>query len=165
MVTLAARPSIVTRLLPDRVLGGMSVLMLAAVLAALARGEAVWNRLPPLLWAHLLALIVALAITPYMLVARQGTRMHRRLGYVWAGAMLIAAASSFGLRFLRHGLSPIHLLSAFMLVAVPYLIVSARRHDIRRHRNTVRGIVIGGLLIAGAATFPLGRMMGRMLLG
>ena len=59
----------------------------------------------------------------------------------------------------------IHILSAWVLVQVPLIIWSARRHDVRRHRRAVRGMVIGALLVAGFFTFPFGRMLGQWLAG
>ncbi|MFV4725690.1 hypothetical protein ACNJUL_21340, partial [Mycobacterium tuberculosis] len=61
--------------------------------------------------------------------------------------------------------SPIHLLSLYVLIALPRLVLAARRGQIARHRATVRGIVSGGLLIAGAFTFGFHRLLGTWLLG
>jgi uncharacterized membrane protein len=61
--------------------------------------------------------------------------------------------------------SPIHILSVLVIVLVPMLIRAARRHDVARHRRTVRGIVIGALLVAGFFTFPFDRLLGHWLFG
>jgi uncharacterized membrane protein len=56
-------------------------------------------------------------------------------------------------------------LSLFVLVMVPRLILQARAHNVAGHRSTVRGLVIGALLIAGFFTFPFNRLLGQWLLG
>lgn len=148
----------------DRVLAAGTVAMLVAMVAAIARGRAQWALATPAIWVHLAALGVALAVTPVMLLRPRGDRPHRLLGYAWSVAMLVAAAVSFAIhRTNPGGFSAIHLLSLFVLVQVPLLVVRARQHDVAAHRRGVRGIVIGGLLIAGAFTFPFGRMLGLWL--
>ncbi len=156
-------------LAPDRlekVLGWAALALLAAALAAIVRGRAGWSTVPPAVWLHLLTVIVALTLTPVILWQKRGTRLHRRLGYVWATAMFISAIDSFWILETNHGhFSMIHLLSAFVAVQTPRLVLTARRHDHAAHRRTVRGLVIGGLLTAGALTFPFHRLLGRWLLG
>ena len=150
----------------DRILAAASLLLLFFVLAALARGRAEWHLLPPLLWTHILTVLVALALTPLMLLRRRGDRLHRRLGWIWAAALAGTALVSFGIRGIGNGsLSPIHLLSVWTLIQVPLVVRYARRHDHDRHRRAVRFMVAGALLIAGFFTFPFGRQLGLWLLG
>lgn len=150
----------------DRILAAASTVLLLFVLGAIARGRADWGELPPVLWAHIATILAALALTPLMLLRRRGDRLHRRLGWVWAGSMALTALLSFGVRGINQGgLSPIHLLSAWTLIQVPVIVLSARSHNHARHRAAVRGMVIGALLIAGFFTFPFDRLMGRWLFG
>ncbi len=150
----------------DRALAAGAALLLAAVVIAVVRGAADWPRVPAIVWAHIGTIIVALALTPLMLLRRRGDTMHRRLGWLWTAAMLLTALLSFGVRGINGtGLSLIHLLSAWTLVQVILLVWYARRHQVARHRGAVRGMVMGALLIAGFFTFPFGRLMGRWLFG
>jgi uncharacterized membrane protein len=139
--------------------------MLAVVLAALVRGQSEWANLTPQLWAHLITILAALALTPLLLLQRRGTRLHRRLGWAWAGAMLATAVVSLFVHETGPGFSPIHLLSVITIVGVPLTIWAARRHKVAAHRFGIRLAVTGALLIAGFFTFPFGRMMGRWLFG
>lgn len=150
----------------DRWLALAAMLMLAAVGAALWRGAAHWAATPLLIRGHVLAVVVALALTPAILLRRRGDPWHRVLGYAWVLAMALAAALSLGVRTLVPGaFSPIHLLSLYVLISLPLLVRAARRGAIARHRAMIRGMTIGALLIAGAFTFPFHRLLGTWLFG
>lgn len=150
----------------EKLLGALALVLLGFIAAAVLRGMGDWGLVPPVVWLHLSTVVVALVLTPVLLWRRRGTRGHRQLGYVWAGAMLITAIDSLFVRLQNHGqLSPIHALSAMTIVLVPVLVIAARRHDVYRHRRTVRGLIIGALLIAGLFTFPFHRLLGRWLFG
>lgn len=150
----------------EKVLSVGAVLLLTAVAVALFKGRADWARVPAVVWPHLLTIVVAVALTPVMLLRRRGDRGHRRLGSVWIAAMLATAASSFFIRSSSDGaFSWIHLLSIWVLVQVPLLWWRARTHDVAAHRSGVRGIVTGALLIAGFFTFPFDRLLGHWLFG
>jgi len=150
----------------DKLLAAAAVVLLAAVLAALARGFDEWGRVPAVVWAHIGTILVALVLTPVMLLRPRGDRPHRALGWVWATALFLTAAISFWVREINPGgFSFIHLLSLLTIVQVPLIVFHARRHDWKRHRSAVRGMVTGALLVAGFFTFPFGRLMGTWLFG
>ena len=46
-------------------------------------------------WLHTIACLIALGTGAYVLAARKGTRRHRRLGWWYAGAMLVLNLSVF----------------------------------------------------------------------
>ena len=149
----------------ERMLGLLSLVMLAVILVAVMRGRAEWAQIPGIVWLHLATMLTALALTPMLLWRRRGDGRHRVLGYVWSGAMMATAIDSLFIRGRNGAFSVIHLLSAFVIVMVPVLVLSARSHRVARHRRTVRGLVIGALLVAGIFTFPFGRLLGRWVFG
>lgn len=158
---ISLRPALV-----DRILSGAALVLLAFVLTALWRGRAEWGEVPAFVWGHIATILAAVMLTPVMLLRRRGDRLHRRLGWVWASSMALTALLTFWIRGLNQGaLSWIHILSAWTLIQVPLIVWAARTHDHRRHRNAVRGMVAGALLIAGIFTFPFDRMLGRWLFG
>lgn len=162
--TVAAKP--ISPDLYEKILSGGAVVMLGFVVAALVRGHDHWHEVAPVVWAHLFTIMTALVLTPVMLLRRRGDRLHRRLGWVWGGAMLMTAAASLFIRLINHGgFSVIHILSVWTLIQVPVIVISAQRHNVRRHRSAVRGMITGALLIAGFFTFPFGRMLGSWLAG
>ena len=150
----------------ERVLGWLSLVLLAAALAALVRGYGQWAQIDLVIWLHLATVLFALSLTPVMLWQPRGTRRHRLLGYVWVGAMVVSALDSFWITQANKGhFSMIHLLSAFTAFQAPRIVLSARAHNHARHRRAVRALVIGGLLTAGALTFPFRRLLGLWLFG
>lgn len=152
------------RFVSDRLLGWLSAMLLLMVVAAIIVGRDRWVATPPTVWAHLLLMAFILLLTPLLLLRAKGTRQHRLFGWAWVIAMMASAAISFGIRLSNDGrLSWIHLLSAWTLVMTPMIAISARAHHVELHRKRVRTLVIFALLLAGALTFPFGRMMGRWL--
>lgn len=150
----------------EKVLAVGSVVLLVAVGIALAKGRAEWERVPVAVWPHLLTIVVALALTPFLLLRRRGDRPHRVLGTMWVAAMGLTALFSFNLHTSGPGrFSFIHLLSVWTLIQVPIIWWSARQHDVAAHRGAVRGMVTGALLIAGFFTFPFDRLLGHWLFG
>ncbi|WP_232494991.1 DUF2306 domain-containing protein [Novosphingobium kaempferiae] len=153
---------------PDRLekaLGGLSLVMLGFVAVAVVKGMAEWGNIPAVIWLHLATIVVALALTPVLLWKPRGTPGHRQIGYVWAGAMFLTALDSLLVTTKPGHFSPIHLLSVFTIIMVPVLVLAARRGNVARHRRTVRGLIIGALLIAGFFTFPFNRLLGHWLFG
>jgi uncharacterized membrane protein len=169
IVAEGAAPQTKSMLAPDRYdrfLAAAAVVLLAFVAAALWRGRDEWGEVPTFVWAHIATIVLALCLTPVMLLRRRGDRLHRRLGWVWVSAMGLTALLTFWIRGLNQGsLSVIHILSAWTLIQVPLIVWAARGHKIARHRAAVRGMVTGALLIAGIFTFPFGRLLGHWLFG
>jgi uncharacterized membrane protein len=161
------------RLLPNEVLAAASLLLALAAITAVVRGQPYWSDVRPLIWVHLLAVLVATSLTPVMLLRAKGTQSHRQIGYVWFSAMMLAALSSLFFQSSTNHVpnwgvfsgdfSPIHLLSFWVLLQGPLIIIRARQRDRVKHERAVRGMVIGALLIAGFFTFPFGRMLGSWL--
>lgn len=148
----------------ERILSYAALALLAAVAVALFKGRADLVRVPPVVWPHLATIIVALTLTPVILLGQRGSTRHRVLGTIWVAAMMATAASSFAIRQIGHGaFSFIHLLSVWTLVQVPLLWWTARTHQVARHRACVRGMVTGALVIAGVFTFGFDRLLGHWL--
>jgi uncharacterized membrane protein len=148
----------------EKALSYGALLLLAAALIAIGKGRAEWGEIPAVVWFHLATIFVALTLTPVMLLRKRGDPLHRQLGWVWVSSMLGTALISLFIRLVNHGsFSIIHILSVWTIIQVPILAWSAQRHNVIRHRRSVRGMVLGALLIAGFFTFPFGRLMGHWL--
>lgn len=151
--------------LGDRLLAGASLAMLTVATFALSRAGVRWQAEPLAVWVHLGTVGIALGLTPVMLLRQRGDRLHRLLGWIWASAMFATAAASLAIRQINHGqFSVIHLLSIWTLLMIPRIVWMARKGDTIRHRRGVRGLVLGGLILAGVFTFTPGRLLGYGLL-
>ncbi len=150
----------------EQISGLLAIVLMGFIIVAVVKGMPHWHEIPFIIWPHLVLIMIALALTPIMLLRRRGDKAHRALGWIWTICMFSTAVISLGIRLINHGgFSPIHLLSLFTILGVPVLVIAARRHDIARHRGQARGFVIGALLVAGFFTFPFNRLLGSWLFG
>jgi uncharacterized membrane protein len=98
---------------------------------------------------------------------RKGTINHKRLGWFWVGLMSVVAVSS---AFIRDygmpnvaGYTPIHALTLFALVSLPRGIHHIRHGNVAAHRGVMKGLFIGGCIVAGLFTLVPGRFLGDLL--
>jgi uncharacterized membrane protein len=111
---------------------------------------------------HLTAALSALALGIVMLVRRKGTHSHKLWGRVWAGLMLSVAISSLWIPSFLH-FTWIHLFTLLTLVSLPLAIYNVRRGNVKGHARAMKGVFIGGLVIAGIFTLIPGRILGNLL--
>jgi uncharacterized membrane protein len=116
---------------------------------------------------HAFAAMAAFALGLVQLAGVKGTIQHRGLGFVWVGLMLMVAISSFWIHQIRlwGPWSPIHLLSVYVLVALPLAVYYAHTHQVGRHRRAMQGLFMGALVIAGLFTLWPGRIMHAVVFG
>jgi len=123
-----------------------------------------------LVYAHLATVVPAFGIGTWLMVRRKGTMHHRRLGHAYLMLMLATAlvslfmGATIGPRFFGH-FGYIHTFSLLTLVSVPIAYFAARSGQVALHRNTMIGLYVGGLLIAGSFAFMPGRLLHGWLLG
>ena len=131
--------------------------------------DLVWTTTLPIK-IHLATVLPAFAIGTYQIfLSQKGTPFHRALGYVYLTLMSITAASTLFIHQVKptgpFGFSFIHLFVPLTLFGVVGAISGARTHNIARHRRSMIGLYVGGLLIAGALTFMPGRLMHEVFFG
>jgi uncharacterized membrane protein len=121
----------------------------------------------PIIALHLAAALLALLIGTVVMLRRKGTTSHKALGWTWVGLMAVTAISSAFIRDYRlpniAGYTPIHFLTAYVAVSLPIGIVRIRRGNVAGHRNVMRGMFIGGCIVAGLFTLLPGRFLGDLL--
>lgn len=118
--------------------------------------------IPAPVLVHLAAAVSALLLGIVMLVRPKGTASHKALGRTWVALMLTVAVSSLWIpRFLH--LTWIHSFTLLTLVSIPLAIYRVRTGDVKGHATTMKGLFIGGLVIAGMLTLIPGRMLGNLL--
>ncbi|MFT0859050.1 DUF2306 domain-containing protein [Ancylobacter sp. G4_0304] len=116
---------------------------------------------------HAFAALAALGLGTLQLLAPKGTGPHRALGWAWTTLMAVVALSSFLIHEMRWigPFGPIHLLSLYVVWALPMAVYRARQGDITRHENGMRGLFLGGLVLAGLFTLWPGRIMNAVVFG
>ncbi len=121
----------------------------------------------PAIQLHALAAMSAFLLGLVQLAAPKGTLPHRVLGWLWVALMCAAAVSGFFIHTLKiWGIwNPIHLLAAYTLAMLPLGILHARRHRIAGHRQTMTGMFIFALVLAGVFTLLPGRIMHDVVFG
>ena len=129
------------------------------------------SELPPVVWVHMIAAVVALITGALVLWRKKGDSRHRFLGRTWVILMLVVAGSSFWIREINDGgFSPIHLLSVwtFYSIAVGVIAIRSRAHKpdaISQHSQSMQSLYVYGMLIAGGFTFLPDRLLGRLTFG
>jgi uncharacterized membrane protein len=133
--------------------------------------DALWTLLHrhPLIIFHLASAVGALLAGAPTLARRKGTPGHRALGWGWvvlmAGATLSSAFIGDELVPNVAGFTPIHALTLPAAVLLPTAIVYIRRGNVAGHRKTMRGLYLGGCIVAGIFTLLPGRFLGSLLWG
>lgn len=122
---------------------------------------------PPLVQVHAVAALAAMVLGSLQFLAPKGTPLHRRMGWGWAGIMVLVAMSSFGITGVNGTgrWSWIHLISLYTLGALALAVWQARHGRIRAHRINMVALFLGALVITGAFTLLPGRRMGAVVFG
>lgn len=121
----------------------------------------------PAIVLHAFAAMAAFLLGTLQLLRPKGTSSHRVFGWAWVVLMAVVALSSFWIHDLRQigPFSFIHGLSIFALVALPFAVGHARKHDVAAHRKSMIQIYVGALVIAGTLAFLPGRVMHAVVFG
>lgn len=72
----------------------------------------------PLSVLHVAAAVLALVAGAFVLLRVKGTRLHRQVGYAYAGAMVVMNSMSFFLFNLTGRVSPFHVMAVISLATV-----------------------------------------------
>ncbi|MCW5963878.1 MAG: DUF2306 domain-containing protein [Bryobacterales bacterium] len=121
----------------------------------------------PVIVVHAFAAIACFFIGLAQFTLAKGTAVHRMMGWTWVVLMMVVALTSFFIHEIRMwgNFSWIHLLSIFVIVRLPAIVMAARRGDTARHRLGMVLMFVGALMVAGAFTLFPGRIMHRVLFG
>ena len=81
----------------------------------------------PIGWFHFATALIALATGAWVLLRPKGTRIHRRIGWVYAGSMLVLNLSALSLYRLTGTFGPFHVAALISLATLAAGVISARR--------------------------------------
>ena len=119
---------------------------------------------------HLITLGVAALMALILVSGVKGTRVHRALGFIFAGAMFATGIVTLTIpppptqpHFL--GFGPLHLFSLTALIGVPVSLWAARNNKAMLHGRVMVGLTFGGLGIAGLGAFTPGRLIWQIFFG
>jgi len=133
--------------------------------------------LAPLLAAPLAIQIHVFTVAPAFIIgtwqiffSRKGAPQHRFWGYVYLALMTVTAIAAIFVQTIMPdgpfgGFSPVHLFVPMTLAGVAGAFYGAKTRNIRLHRQSMLGVYIGGIMIAGAFTFLPGRLMYQVVFG
>ena len=117
---------------------------------------------PIVIYIHLTAAIAALVLGTIQLARVKGTTSHRMAGWVFVALMLTVAISSLWIPSFLH-LTWIHVFTLVTLISLPLALWHIRHGNVRGHAGAMRGLYIGGLIIAGVFTLVPGRLIGNLI--
>ena len=111
--------------------------------------------------------MIAIILGGIQLSMKKGGAIHKLLGRIWVGLMLIVAITSFFIHEIRlwGAYSPIHLLSLWTIFILGVGIYYARVGNIKRHKQVMIALYFFALILTGFFTLMPGRVMHQILIG
>ncbi len=116
---------------------------------------------------HAIAAMIAIILGGIQLYMKKGGLIHKLLGQVWVGLMLIVSVTSFFIHKIElwGAYSPIHLLSIWTIFSLGLAIYFVRVGNIKRHKQVMIALYGFALILTGFFTFMPGRVMHQIAFG
>jgi uncharacterized membrane protein len=103
---------------------------------------------------HLMAIIPALLLGPFVLFRERGDRLHKVLGRIWAILMLVGCLLSFGVTY-NGSYSWLHGLAIFTIYQIIRGLRAIRLKNLRVHKRAMVGSYLGSVAaFLSAAVLP-----------
>ena len=120
------------------------------------------NSVPTVVYVHLAAALAALILGTVQLARPKGTTSHRLAGWTFVTLMLAVAISSLWMPSFLHP-TWIHVFTLITLISLPLALWRIRHGNVKGHAAAMKGLYLGGLVIAGIFTLIPGRLIGNLL--
>lgn len=116
---------------------------------------------------HAIAAMLAIILGGIQLYMKKGGKLHKMLGRIWVGLMLIVSFSSFFIHRIElwGAYSPIHLLSLWTIFSTGLAIYYVRIGNIKRHKQVMIALYGFALILTGFFTLLPGRVMNQVVFG
>ena len=116
---------------------------------------------------HAIIAMIAIILGGIQLSMKKGGAIHKLLGRIWVGLMLIVAISSLFIHEIKlwGAYSPIHLLSLWTIFSLGLGIYFVRVGNIKRHKQVMIALYFFALILTGFFTLYPGRVMHQILIG
>ena len=117
-----------------------------------------------LAYVHFATIAPCFLMGIWLLLRPKGTPIHKLLGKIYvvliSFSSVVAAAmpAAAGPRLWNH-FGIIHLFCVAVFISIPYAIWAIKRGNVRGHAYTMRGLFLGGVIIAGALALGPGRLL------
>lgn len=117
-----------------------------------------------LMFIHLATVVPCFFIGAYLLVAKKGSPIHRKLGKIY---LILMAFTAIVALFMEARVGPqlfnhfgwIHSFCLLTIMTVPRAYYTARTGNIRAHKFAMLQLYFGAIIIAGGFTFVPGRYL------
>ena len=115
---------------------------------------------------HAILAMIAIILGGIQLSMKKGGAIHKLLGRIWVGLMLIVATTSFFIHEIKlwGAYSPIHLLSLWTIFILGVGVYYARVGNIKRHKQVMIALYFFALILTGFFTLMPGRIMHQILI-
>ena len=115
---------------------------------------------------HAIIAMIAIILGGIQLSMKKGGTIHKLLGRIWVGLMLIVAISSLFIHEIKlwGAYSPIHLLSLWTIIILGVGVYYARVGNIKRHKQVMIATYFFALILTGFFTLMPGRIMHQILI-
>ena len=115
---------------------------------------------------HAIMAMIAIILGGIQLYMKKGGTIHKLLGRIWVGLMLIVATTSFFIHEIKlwGTYSPIHLLSLWTIFILGVGVYYARVGNIKRHKQVMIATYFFALILTGFFTLMPGRIMHQILI-
>ena len=116
---------------------------------------------------HAIAAMIAIILGGVQLCMKKGGPIHKLLGRIWVGLMLVVSVSSFFIHEINlwGAYSPIHLLSIWTIFSLGLAIYYVRVGNIKRHKQVMIALYGFALILTGFFTLMPGRVMHQIVFG
>ena len=116
---------------------------------------------------HAILAMIAIILGGIQFSMKKGGAIHKLLGRIWVGLMLIVAISSLFIHEIKlwGAYSPIHLLSLWTIFSLGLGIYFVRVGNIKRHKQVMITLYFFALILTGFFTLMPGRIMHQILIG
>ena len=116
---------------------------------------------------HAIMAMIAIILGGIQLSMKKGGAIHKFLGRIWVGIMMIVAITSFFIHEIKlwGAYSPIHLLSLWTIFILGVGIYYARVGNIKRHKQVMIATYFFALVLTGFFTLMPRRVMHQILIG
>lgn len=116
-----------------------------------------------LLQLHLIAIVPALLLGPFVLFRERGDRLHKVLGKIWSVLMLVGCLLSFGITY-NGSYSWLHGLAFFSIYQKIKGLRAIRLKNVRVHKRAMVGSYLGSVAAFLSAAVIPNRMINNWIM-